>query len=240
VSAATARPVFKPAVPLDAVTPRSSNHNSWDPAKLRELEGAIRSGGFSSVVLLRERAGLLTYEIIDGEHRCAAARAAGLESVPAFVYGQGVCDDDLALAKHIGHNVLRGDIDLAILGKQLVDAGGLPGAAGVAGVSPDWAASLMSATRAVTVDVTALVDEALGVDTSQLLERTPPGDSPKPTGGELRKLRSLLACAEVVLYGDSCEQGGCEDHDCLPCNAARSLDDHFGHNDEPDALVRAR
>jgi len=165
------------AVPIASITRRGSNHNKWSPAKLAGLVDAIKAGAFTSTVLLREMPGKL--ELVDGEHRVEAARIAGLDAVPALVYEPGACGDELALAKHIGHNVLRGDIDLAELGRQLLAAGGLTTPV-VAGVSSEWVDSLLASVKPLSMDVDVLVDAALGVETDALLERTAPDGPAAP------------------------------------------------------------
>lgn len=225
-------PVFKTAVPLADIARRPSNHNTWDPAKLAELAQAIRVGGFTSVVLLRELEGLdLRYELIDGEHRVEAAAQAGLVVVPALVYPVGTCADDLALAKHVGHNLLRGTVDLGKLAKQLTAAGGLAELGEAAGVSKDWAASLMRAGAQLKVNVDELVDAAMGVDTEALLERTPPSEAPArakgPLAVEVEKLRTVVAAMRVVLYKGHWSHPRCGRHDCAACTALERVEAHF-------------
>ena len=152
---------FAPAVPVGLVRPRGTrNHNSWDPAKLDLFREAIQAGGFTSVLLLRRVAD--GYEVVDGHHRLAAAVAAGLHAVPALVYAAGACPDEQALAKHVGHNVYRGTIDLAEVARQVEAVGGLAGREVVAGYKPDGLAQLVGALRVPDVDLDSVLGDAFG------------------------------------------------------------------------------
>ena len=74
-----------------------------DPTALEELTASIRQHGVLEPILFRQDKGFLF--VVAGERRCAAARMAGLESIPAiFIDGQD--PREIALVE----NVLRQDL----------------------------------------------------------------------------------------------------------------------------------
>ena len=75
-----------------------------DPAALQELTESIRQHGVLQPILFRQDKGGLLY-VVAGERRCAAARTAGLVSVPA-VYTESANYDELSLIE----NILRSDL----------------------------------------------------------------------------------------------------------------------------------
>lgn len=98
--------------------PTSKNPNVMSSEDFTILTAAIRREGFLQPVLARprliERGG--SYEIIDGVHRCKAAAAAGLVSVPCIIVD---VDDDTAVMLRIAMNKLRGELDLATVARQV-------------------------------------------------------------------------------------------------------------------------
>ena len=75
-----------------------------DPAALQELTESIRQHGVLQPILFRQDEGGLLF-VVAGERRCAAARMAGLVSIPA-VYTESANYDELALIE----NILRSDL----------------------------------------------------------------------------------------------------------------------------------
>ncbi|MCX5855777.1 MAG: ParB/RepB/Spo0J family partition protein [Deltaproteobacteria bacterium] len=75
-----------------------------DPAALQELTESIRQHGVLQPILFRQDKGGLLF-VVAGERRCAAARMAGLVSIPA-VYTESANYDELALIE----NILRSDL----------------------------------------------------------------------------------------------------------------------------------
>jgi ParB family chromosome partitioning protein len=75
-----------------------------DTAALQELTESIRQHGVLQPILFRQDKGGLVY-VVAGERRCAAARMAGLVSIPA-VYTESANYDELALIE----NILRSDL----------------------------------------------------------------------------------------------------------------------------------
>ena len=75
-----------------------------DPAALQELTESIRQHGVLQPILFRRDKGGLLF-VVAGERRCAAARMAGLVSIPA-VYTESANYDELALIE----NILRSDL----------------------------------------------------------------------------------------------------------------------------------
>jgi ParB family transcriptional regulator, chromosome partitioning protein len=85
----------------------------FDPERLEELARAIRSQGVIEPLIVRPVSMLETgltarYEVIAGERRLRAARAAGLDSVPVVVRD---LDDHAALEMSLVENLIREDLN---------------------------------------------------------------------------------------------------------------------------------
>ena len=81
----------------------------FDPEKIAELAAAIKSQGIiEPLVVRRATAGDTEYELIAGERRLRAARAAGLELVPVIVKE---LDDRAALEMSLVENILRENLN---------------------------------------------------------------------------------------------------------------------------------
>jgi ParB family transcriptional regulator, chromosome partitioning protein len=83
----------------------------FDPEKLQELTDAIRAQGIIEPLIVRPIASDLDaqrYELIAGERRLRAARAAGLEVVPVVVRE---VDDHAALEMSLVENLVREDLN---------------------------------------------------------------------------------------------------------------------------------
>lgn len=96
----------------------------FDAASLEELTDSIRALGLLQPLLLRSRPES-GYELIAGERRFRAARAAGLTSVPALVVET---DDQGSLERALVENIHREDlnpIEEASAYRQLLEEGGL-------------------------------------------------------------------------------------------------------------------
>ncbi|MCA1712495.1 MAG: ParB/RepB/Spo0J family partition protein [Actinobacteria bacterium] len=106
----TAPPVEVPAgarfeeIPLDAITPnRVQPRTHFDEEALAELVHSIREVGLLQPVVVRETAPG-AYELVMGERRLRASRAAGLERIPAIVRETG---DDVMLRDALLENLHR-------------------------------------------------------------------------------------------------------------------------------------
>ena len=112
-------------VSLDEVHPNPRQpRKEFDAAALEELTASIGTLGLLQPLLLRRRpeGG---YELIAGERRFRAARAAGLTNVPALVVET---DDQGSLERALVENIHREDlnpIEEASAYKQLLEEGGL-------------------------------------------------------------------------------------------------------------------
>lgn len=97
--------------------------STFDAEALEELTASIRELGVLQPVLVREVGG--RYELIAGERRLRAARAAGLESVPAMVVET---DDRGSMERALVENIHRSDLDPieeAAAYKQLIEEAGI-------------------------------------------------------------------------------------------------------------------
>lgn len=93
-------------IPLDRVTPGSAQpRKRFDESELAELTDSIRQHGVLQPILVRKRG--TGYELIAGERRVRAAKAAGLREIPALV--RPLSDDDAATAALL-ENLQRSDL----------------------------------------------------------------------------------------------------------------------------------
>ncbi|MDA0366014.1 MAG: ParB/RepB/Spo0J family partition protein [Chloroflexi bacterium] len=98
-------------VPIDAIVPNPEQPRvAWDEGRLSELTASIRAHGVIQPLLVSEQrdpSGATVYQLIAGERRLRAARAAGLERVPVTIR-QTTPQKMLELA--IVENVQRADL----------------------------------------------------------------------------------------------------------------------------------
>ena len=108
-------------IPIDQIVP-----NPWQPRAdfdqeaLEELASSIRSLGIIQPLTLRQT-GPASYQIISGERRYRAAKAAGLTQVPAYIRQ---ADDAAMLEMAIVENIQREDLDpieTALSFQRLID-----------------------------------------------------------------------------------------------------------------------
>jgi ParB family chromosome partitioning protein len=93
-------------IPVDAIDPNPLQpRTSFPEEELQELVDSIREQGVIQPVLVRPVAD--RYQLVAGERRWRAARAAGLDSVPAIVRE---LDDREALELALTENLLRNDL----------------------------------------------------------------------------------------------------------------------------------
>ena len=111
-------------LPLHRVEPdKSQPRKHFDEASLRELTASIKEHGVITPILVQKKDGY--YEIIAGERRWRAAKAAGLTSIPAIVKNY---EDEERLAISLIENIQREDLDAieeAHAFKRLIDDYGL-------------------------------------------------------------------------------------------------------------------
>jgi ParB family chromosome partitioning protein len=94
-------------IPLAKIVPNPHQpRTSFAPAALEELRASIASFGVLVPIIVRERAD--GYELIAGERRVRAAKAAGLEMIPALVRAS---DDRESLEVAIIENLQRENLD---------------------------------------------------------------------------------------------------------------------------------
>lgn len=98
-------------VPIEAIVPNPEQPRvAWDEGRLSELTDSIRAHGVIQPLLVSEQrdpSGATVYQLIAGERRLRAARAAGLERVPVTIR-QTTPQELLELA--IVENVQRADL----------------------------------------------------------------------------------------------------------------------------------
>ncbi|HXG26368.1 MAG TPA: ParB/RepB/Spo0J family partition protein [Candidatus Binatia bacterium] len=94
-------------IPVDRIEPNPEQPRlAFDEASLEELAASIREHGVLQPILVRPLDGG-DYQLIAGERRWRASKAAGLETIPALVEE---IDDDTALEISIIENLQREDL----------------------------------------------------------------------------------------------------------------------------------
>jgi ParB family transcriptional regulator, chromosome partitioning protein len=102
------RPAGVRNVPLDRISPNPDQPRmNFDESALAELAASIREHGVLQPVLVRPAGQPHHYQLVAGERRWRAARAAGLTEVPALIEE---LDDDAALEIGIIENLQREDL----------------------------------------------------------------------------------------------------------------------------------
>jgi ParB family transcriptional regulator, chromosome partitioning protein len=110
-AAADGAPVFVMVAPERIVASPFQPRRHFDPEKLEELTNAIRTQGIIEPLIARRVGGDIDeplYELIAGERRLRAARAAGLSVVPVMVREVG---DHEALEMSLVENLVREDLN---------------------------------------------------------------------------------------------------------------------------------
>lgn len=94
-------------IPTGQISPNPQQPRlSIDPASLAELAASIREHGVLQPILVRPR-GDNAYELIAGERRWRASKAAGIRTIPALVEE---IDDDTAMEISVIENLQREDL----------------------------------------------------------------------------------------------------------------------------------
>lgn len=117
------------ALPLDSITPNPVQPRThFDEETLDELVTSIREVGLLQPVVVREAGvgqdGQPAYELVMGERRWRASRAAGLETIPAIV--RQTADDDMlrdALLENLHRSQLNPLEEAAAYSQLLADFG---------------------------------------------------------------------------------------------------------------------
>ncbi len=95
-------------IPLDRIVPNPEQPRmSFDEDALAELAASITEHGVLQPILVRPTDELQRYELVAGERRWRAARAAGLKEIPALIEQ---LDDETALEIGIIENLQREDL----------------------------------------------------------------------------------------------------------------------------------
>ena len=97
------------SLPLDRIRPNPEQpRRQFDEGPLQELTGSIREVGVLQPIVVRPADESGNYVLVAGERRCRAARAAGLEEIPAVIRdGRGDAD---TLTEALIENVQREDL----------------------------------------------------------------------------------------------------------------------------------
>jgi ParB/RepB/Spo0J family partition protein len=149
-------------LPVADIAEAENNPNAMPQERFDLLVEAIREVGFLQPVLVRKAAA--GYVLIDGHHRVRAALKLGLTEVPCVVAAGSLDDDDLAAATQIAMGRLRGDLDLAVVGRtmnDLVGKGWTIDDLALTGFSVDEVGHLLDAAKLDTESMLAGADATL-------------------------------------------------------------------------------
>lgn len=104
----TERPLGVRNIPLERITPNPDQPRmNFDEAALAELASSIREHGVLQPILVRPTGEAQRYQLVAGERRWRAAKAAELEVIPALIEQ---LDDETALEIGIIENLQREDL----------------------------------------------------------------------------------------------------------------------------------
>ena len=135
-------------LPLDRLRPNTGQpRRTFDDAELAELADSIRQNGVLQPLLVRDRGDY--YEIVAGERRYQAARAAGLDEVPVII--RDVSDDDVFKLALI-ENLQRSDLS------PLEEANGYRQLIREKGLTQEELARILSKSRSTITNTLRLLD----------------------------------------------------------------------------------
>ena len=135
-------------LPLDRIRPNKGQpRRTFDDAQLAELADSIRQNGILQPLLVRDRGDY--YEIVAGERRYQAARAAGLDEVPVII--RDVSDDDVFKLALI-ENLQRSDLS------PLEEANGYRQLIREKGLTQEELARILSKSRSTITNTLRLLD----------------------------------------------------------------------------------
>lgn len=135
-------------LPLDRIRPNKGQpRRTFDDAELAELADSIRQNGVLQPLLVRDRGDY--YEIVAGERRYQAARAAGLDEVPVII--RDVSDDDVFKLALI-ENLQRSDLS------PLEEANGYRQLIREKGLTQEELARILSKSRSTITNILRLLD----------------------------------------------------------------------------------
>lgn len=106
-------------LPLDKIHPNPWNPNKVDPINQEKLEKSLIAHGQAMPIVVREEGG--GYEVVDGEHRCAAARSLGWPDIDTINLGEVTREE--AMRKTVIINQRYGQDDNAKLFDLLATEG---------------------------------------------------------------------------------------------------------------------
>ena len=135
-------------LPLDRIRPNKGQpRRAFDEAELAELADSIRQNGVLQPLLVRDRGNY--YEIVAGERRYQAARAAGLDEVPVII--RDISDDDVFKLALI-ENLQRSDLS------PLEEANGYRQLIKEKGLTQEELAKILSKSRSTITNTLRLLD----------------------------------------------------------------------------------
>lgn len=135
-------------LPLDRIRPNKDQpRRTFDDVELAELADSIRQNGVLQPLLVRDRGDY--YEIVAGERRYQAARAAGLDEVPVII--RDVSDDDVFKLALI-ENLQRSDLS------PLEEANGYRQLIREKGLTQEELAKILSKSRSTITNTLRLLD----------------------------------------------------------------------------------
>lgn len=162
---------------------------TFDPDKLRELEESIRQSGVIQPLIVRKKG--RQYEIVAGERRWRAAKAAGLTKVPVVVREY---DDSAMMEVALVENMQRSDLD------PMEEARGIQNMMESLGLTQEEAAAKLGKSRAAVANALRLLK--LPPEAAEMVS------AGKLTPGQVRPLLGLDAPEKITELARKAAEGG--------------------------------
>ena len=162
---------------------------TFDPDKLRELEESIRQSGVIQPLIVRKKG--RQYEIVAGERRWRAAKAAGLTKVPVVVREY---DDSAMMEVALVENMQRSDLD------PMEEARGIQNLMESLGLTQEEAAAKLGKSRAAVANALRLLK--LPPEAAEMVS------AGKLTPGQVRPLLGLDAPEKITELARKAAEGG--------------------------------
>jgi len=162
---------------------------TFDPEALRELEESIRQSGVIQPLIVRKKG--RQYEIVAGERRWRAAKAAGLTKVPVVVRDY---DEDAMMEVALVENMQRSDLD------PMEEARGIQQLMETLGLTQEEAARKLGKSRAAVANALRLLK--LPAEAAELVS------AGKLSPGQVRPLLGLDTPEKINELARKAAEGG--------------------------------
>lgn len=212
-------------LPTTEIQENTYNPNVVADHVMKALIANVKRNGFTQPILVRPNTGDgRAYEVVDGEHRLRAARAAGIEFVPCVV---SMIDGVEAKAQTLAMNQLRGEMDASQVAAIIREIDG-------EGIDLEQLATFTGFSEAELRDLDRLLEiDWSTADTSGSREprTTPQGDDERWVDLKVRVPYSIATMFRGELDRLKSVRGTDLDHlavELLVVNSAQTPPEHMG------------